>query len=217
MSRESKTKLPDKDFIAYAGTINSQCTEHTTEWKLDAARVGTLNTLTANAKSAYEANADRTTRNLITSTYKNTTFGELKHFLSPFIDYLEGNLSVPDEALALMSLRPRTHQAFKPLPKPGEAPLTKIMRQHDELTVYVTRSELGHPTQSTTLKKYHGFKLRWRYEGETSWRIEISTRLHITLYFDQADETKRVYLSTAWVNPRLEEGPWSETLEEIIG
>lgn len=33
----------------------------------------------------------------------------------------------------------------------------------------------------------------------------------------QADETKRVILSAAWVNPRLQPGPWSNDVTEVIG
>jgi hypothetical protein len=85
------------------------------------------------------------------------------------------------------------------------------------MKVYVTRSELGHPTQTTKRESYAGFKLRWRFEGETAYHTEISTRLYYTLLFEQADETKRIFLSAAWMNPRLEEGPWSEEFSEIVG
>jgi hypothetical protein len=210
-------RLPDELFIAYVGTINSQCSEHASAWNLDSTRLSTLQNLTTAAVSAYHANADPATCNLITSTNKKSAFGELKHFLSLFIDYLEGNLSVPDDALAIMSLRPRTHHSIQPLPRPDETPLLKVLKQHDEMTLYVNRSEFGHPVQSATLKRYHGFKLRWRFEDETAWHVETSTRLHFTLHFDREDETKRVLLSAAWINPRLEEGPWTEDLTEVVG
>lgn len=216
MSR-SNLKLPDEQFIAYANTINDQCTTHSSEWNLDAARLSTLTTLTTNANQAYEANRDKAKRNLITSTNKKTAFGELKHFLSLYVDYLEGNLSVPDDALAIMSLRPRVHQASQPIDRPKEAPDLTIVKQHDEMTAYVSRTELGHPTQSVTQPKYHGFKLRWKFEDETVYRTEVSTRLHYTIHFDRTDETKRVVLAAAWINPRLEEGPWSEDVVEIVG
>jgi hypothetical protein len=41
--------------------------------------------------------------------------------------------------------------------------------------------------------------------------------LYHTLLFEQADEAKRIFLSAAWMNPRLEEGPWSEEFSEIVG
>jgi hypothetical protein len=217
MSTESKLKLPDAQFIAYANTINDQCMTHLTEWKLDQTRLAELVTLTTNANGAYKANLDQATCNQITSTNKKTAFGELKHFLGVFIDYLEGNLSVPDSALEIMGLRPRTHPAYQPVGRPEEAPVLEIVKQHDEITVYVSRGELGHPTQSTTRPKYRGFKLRWRFVGETAYRIEISTRLHHTIHLDREDETKRIELSAAWVNPRLEEGPWSEDIVEVVG
>jgi hypothetical protein len=91
------------------------------------------------------------------------------------------------------------------------------VRQHDEITVYVARPEHDQPTQGVKPTKYHSFKLRWRYEGETADRFELSTRLHYTLRFDREDETKRVILSAAWINPRLEAGPWSEDISEVIG
>ncbi|MDR0614189.1 MAG: hypothetical protein LBG45_12150 [Dysgonamonadaceae bacterium] len=95
--------------------------------------------------------------------------------------------------------------------------MLKVVKQHDEMTVYVTQTELGHPTQSTKKKSYFDFKLRWRFEGETYYRTEVSTRLHITLHFNREDETRRVIIAAAWINPRLQEGPWSADITEIVG
>jgi hypothetical protein len=148
---------------------------------------------------------------------KNRAFGELKHFLSLFINYLEGNEMVPDDGLKDMHLRPRTPAGRQPLPVPVEAPMVTVARQHDELTVYVTRIEHGQPADGVQLKPYHGFKLRWKFEDETKWRFELSTRLHYILYFDRKDEGRRVILSVAWVNTRLHEGPWTEDMPQMIG
>jgi hypothetical protein len=213
----SKLKLPDGQFIAYANTIDEQCTENATPWNIDPLRLHTLNTLTVNANHAFTANSDRAKHNHMTSTNKKMAFGELKHFLSPFIDFLEGNLLVPDSALENMNLRPRVHHAHLPIGRPTDIPAIKILQQHDELTVYVFRSELGQPTQSTTQPEYAGFKMRWRFEGETVDRIEVSTRLHHTIFLDREDETKRIILAAAFINPRLEEGPWSGDVVVVIG
>jgi hypothetical protein len=67
--------------------------------------------------------------------------------------------------------------------------------------MHLRRSPLGHPAQSAAQKKYHGFKLRWKFEGEMTYRTEISTRLHCMLHFDREDETKRVVMAAAWINP----------------
>jgi hypothetical protein len=59
--------------------------------------------------------------------------------------------------------------------------------------------------------------LRYKIEGDADYRTVISTRLHHTLFFEQIDEGKRISLSAAWVNPRLEPGPWCEEMAEVIG
>lgn len=217
MYSSSSFRQPDEEFLLHAQTIVTQCDAHRTEWRLDSDRLDEIDMLTGVAQKAYTANKDKATRNLTTSANKKFAFGELKHALGPFVDYLEGNLSVPDNALAIMGLRPRTHRKHEPLPRPSEPPMLKVVKQHDEMTVYVSRPELGQPTQSTTRKHYHGFKLRWRFEDEKVYHTVTSTRLHHTLYFDHEDETKRVVMAAAWLNPRLEEGPWSEDVVEVVG
>jgi hypothetical protein len=116
-----------------------------------------------------------------------------------------------------MGLRPRTHHAHQPLPPPQKAPVVTVKKLHDEIIVYVAQPEQDHPTGSLAPVEYHAFRLRWKFEGEAQYRFEVSTRLHHTLYFEQTDETKRVLLSAAWVNPRLQPGPFSEEISVVIG
>jgi hypothetical protein len=59
--------------------------------------------------------------------------------------------------------------------------------------------------------------LRYKKEGDADYKTVVSTRLHHTLFFERDDEGKRVTLSAAWVNPRLEAGPWSDEISEVIG
>jgi hypothetical protein len=214
---KSTLNKPDEQFLVMANNIYKQCSQHSTEWKIDMERLDKLNTLTTNANTAYAANSDKATRNLITSETKKAAFNELRHFLSLYIDYLEGNLSVPDEAIAFMGLRPRTRHVRQYNPIPTEYPTVRVVKQHDDMTVYVSRAEIGQPKQSLTHKGYHGFKLRWRFIDETVEHIEMSTRLQFTLRFNSADETRRVAIAAAWINTRLEAGPWSEDVIEIIG
>ncbi|MDR3140919.1 MAG: hypothetical protein LBU37_04230 [Tannerellaceae bacterium] len=217
MNRRSTLKQSDKEFIAFANDFYTQVNDHQINWKLDAERVKKLEMHTRLATNAYIANNTPSTRNHLTSVEKKLTFGELKHFLSLFIDALEGNEEVTDENLADMHLRPRTQPAHKPLPVPTEAPLLRFSQQHDEITVYVTRSEQGQPAHGVQLKPYHGFKLRWKFEEEADWHVEISTRLHHTIFFDAKDETRRVTISAAWINPRLQEGPWAPSIGMVVG
>jgi hypothetical protein len=147
---------------------------------------------------------------------KKAAFAEIKHFLSGFINYLEANLSVPGEALAAMGLRPRRHATRLPLPPPDEAPVISVTRHHNEITVSAKRMGYGHPTNGLQVKHYHGFKLRWRFEDETIWRTEISTRQRCTLHFYRRDDIRRIIIAAAWINPRLQPGPWSDEISEII-
>jgi hypothetical protein len=217
MYRNSTLKKPDKEFISLANTISEQCTQHSTEWKIDAERLTTLNTLNDHASTAYTANADRANRNHITSTKKNKAFAELRNFLSPFVDYLEGNLSISDEALIIMGLRSRRHHSRRPLPPPNEAPVINVVRRHDEITVHAVRAALGHPNAGLKTTNFFGFKIRWHFANETQSHTEISTRSKCTIRFDRNDETKRIIIAAAWINPRLEEGPWSEDIEIALG
>lgn len=215
--RKGTLDKPDAEFLAQANTINSQCNQHKTDWKIDDDRLTTFDGLLGVANTAYAANRDKATKNATTSARKKAAFGELKHFLGPFIDYLEVNFSVPDAALDAMGLRSRHHHAHLPLPRPTDEVVLSVRKQHDEMTLYASRVELGHPTAATALATHHGFMLRYKIEGEEHYRTVISTRLHHTLFFEREDEGKRVYLSAAWVSPRLETGPWSDEFSEVIG
>lgn len=149
--------------------------------------------------AAYEANSNRLRRSLQTSINKKAAFGELRHCLSRFANYLEGNLKVPDEELELMGLHP--HHKRSPLPKPNQPPVLSVVRKRDELILYISREEHGQPTRSVRPASYYGIKLRWCFEDETVWRTEISTHLRLTLSFGCEDETRRIVMAAAWMNP----------------
>jgi hypothetical protein len=216
MHRASTLEKPDEEFIVFAKSINNRCKQHHVEWEIDSARLEMLTSLVTVAEEAYHANSNRSLRNHATAVVKKAAFAELKHFLSAFINYLEANLSVPDEALAEMNLRSRKRAARLPLPAPDEAPVISVIRRNDEVTVYARRIGYGHPTHGLQVKHYHGFRLRWRFEDETHWRTEISTRRRYTLNFDRRDGVRRIIFAAAWVNPRLQPGPWSGEVSEII-
>jgi hypothetical protein len=217
MGRVSFHNLPDAQFMAFANDIYEQCYKHAGVWKIDEARLTSLKALVASADKAYNDNMNRAMRNHLTAVEKAKAFTGLKHFLSPFINYLEGNIAVPDDALEAMQLRPRIRVRRQPLPVPAEAPLVSVVIRNDEIIVYVARSEHGQPTQGVKHKPYHGFKLRWRFDNEADWRLELSTRLYHTLYFDAKDEGRRIIFSAAWINPRLQEGPWSVSITKVVG
>jgi hypothetical protein len=219
MSKNQGTlNKPDADVLAHANSINGQCHQHEIDWGIEPNRLSVFDMVLANANTAYAANNNKATKNAITVANKNAALGELKHSLATFISYLEINLQVPDAALEAMGLRPRQHHAHLPLPRPAEQLVLTTKKQHDEITVYAARPEQDHPTAGVGPTHYHGFALRYKMEGEGEVeKTIISTRLHHTLFFERTDEGKRVTLSAAWVNPRLETGPWSSEISEIIG
>ena len=217
ISRRSTLVKPDAQFIALANTIYEQCNEHAAEWAIDAHRLETCATLLAAANAAYEANSDRATCNAITASAKKAAFVELKRFLANFIDYMEVNMSVPNAALVAMGLRSRERHGRQPLPRPAEAPLISVRRQHGELVIHAARPSHGHSVQGTLPEHYHGFIVRYKKDGDADFHIVASTRKRCTLCFERADEGKRIWLSAAWLNPRLETGPWCEDITEIIG
>jgi hypothetical protein len=208
---------PDAEFIALSRTISEQCHSHKTEWALNDDQLNNLAALLATAESAYEANLDSATKNATTSIYKRAAFDELKRFLGMFVNYLEGYDRVPDSAIELMGLRPRHPQGRQSLPPPQEAPAISVEKLSDEMIFYVMRPKHGQPTSGVGLPHHHGFKLRWKYADAAEWREVVSTRLHTTLYFDREDEGKRIIFAAAWVNPRLQEGPWCKEQMEIVG
>jgi hypothetical protein len=213
----SYLKKPDSQFLVFATTINKVCHTNATEYGLDAKGLFNFDTLLATAKSAYEANIDEITKNVTTSMAKKAAFAELKHFLGMYIDALEGNPKVPDTDIALMGLRPRHPQGHRPLPPPQVLPGLSVRKLNDEMIFYAARPEQDQPTAGVGLPHYHGFKVRWKYDGTEDWHEIVSTRLHATLYFDHEDEGKRIIFKAAWVNPRLQEGPWTKEMNEIVG
>ncbi|MDR1405842.1 MAG: hypothetical protein LBI89_01380, partial [Prevotellaceae bacterium] len=74
----------------------------------------------------------------------------------------------------------------------------------------------GQPSEFLKKKGYHGFVVRYRKESETEWHERHTTRLHITLLFDSGDEGTHLLLTTAWINPRIQHGPWSDELRVLV-
>ncbi|MDR0668215.1 MAG: hypothetical protein LBF90_06330 [Prevotellaceae bacterium] len=217
MSGRATLNRSNASFIALAEALHSQSHLHADDWRLDAAQLATFDALLDVAKTAYDANSNRSTKNAVSTANKNAAFGDLRAFLSLYINTLVGNSRVPDEALNYMGLRSRHSRRYAPLPRPTDPIVLSVKRRHDEMTVHASRPEHGHPTDGVGVKKHYGFMLRYRIEGAEREEILISTRLRHTLFFDRADEGKKITLAAAWVNPRLETGPWSEDINEIIG
>jgi hypothetical protein len=207
----------DADFVAFVRNLDADCSSHAPAWNLDMTQVATLNQLSRAAESAYNANKNPETSNRLSAANKRGSFLELKVFLSTFIPTLVANKSISESELEAMGLPSRIHHFHEALPVPTDAPeTTAVVGQHHDITVYVAIPQHGHPSEFLKKKEYHGFVVRYRKEGESEWHEEHTTRLHQILLFDNEDEGKHLILTTAWINPRIEHGPWSDEIRVLI-
>ena len=209
--------IKDADFIAWALNIDYACTTRQTEWQLDSTQVVQLNTLVTNADAAYRENKNPETASRRTAANKRVAFAVLRAFLGTYVNILVADEHISESDLEAMGLPSRERHYHEPLPEPAEAPeVTAVVGQHHDITVYVAIPQLGHPSEFLTKKGYHGFVVRYRKEGDAEWIEEHSTRLHITLLFDAGDEGKHIALTAAWINPRIQHGPWSDEISVLI-
>ena len=207
----------DSPFIAFARNLSDECTAHKTAWDLDADDVANLQSLTARADDALTAARNPETSNHLARMNKKMDFLVLRQFLRPFIKKLATNKSISDNALVAMGLPSREHHSRLPLPAPAEAPKLSIYQKyHLEIRVGVSVLSHDHPTASLTEKAYYGFVLRYRLQDETEWHEIYSTRLRTTLHFNSEDEGKHIILTAAWINPRIQHGPWSNEVTSLI-
>jgi hypothetical protein len=210
--------IPKQDgaFIAFAGGVAMTCLPHVDDWKLSSPDVQELGKLTSTAKSAYALHVDPTTTSRATTIAKNEAFLRLKEFMSVFIKALEGNKNVPDEELQRMGLPSRHKHAHLPIPAPNEAPDIKVVvGQHNSADVYTNIPQFGHPSEYLKKHGFYGIVVRYRV-GDGEWHEHLSTRLHVTLFFEGEDVGKPLTVAVSWVNPRMQRGPWSESTTVLV-
>ncbi|MDR1681441.1 MAG: hypothetical protein LBS12_06645 [Prevotellaceae bacterium] len=209
--------FPRKDgaFLPFAGNIRDKSKLNLQTWHLDTDQVTILDTDTTNAYTAYDANVNPETSNRRTATNKKRAFSDLRHYLRFFTDSFYVNEYISDSDIEAMGLRPRHPHAHEPLPVPGDAPIiSDVISQHHTVIIYVANPLQGHPVQHLVSAGYYGFIIRYRKEDETEWMQDASTKLHYSLYFDADDATKHLHFMIAWINPRMQPGPWCD--EQIV-
>ncbi|MDR1291487.1 MAG: hypothetical protein LBK06_09830 [Planctomycetaceae bacterium] len=207
----------ENDFMTWVKTICRDCTEEAVAWQLDPVLLQQFIKLTATAESKFNINANKLTKNRVSVTEKNAAFKELKLFLSTFISSLIGNTNISDNKIKEMGLRPRRRSGHLPSSEPDEAPVLRVVvGQNHKLTVYVSSLQLGHPTHSVNPKKYFGFILQYKIDGENQWETVLSTKSRHLLLFSDAERGKYITLKAAWLNSRLQKGTWSENVKELI-
>ncbi|MDR2362335.1 MAG: hypothetical protein LBD91_06355 [Prevotellaceae bacterium] len=208
--------IRDAEYIAWARNIKNRCVAQMEEWDLYPAQVARLTTLFDSADAAYEASLNPETANRHTVSIKQVAFSDLRVFFNTYINVLVANENISESDLRGMGLPSRAHHFYEPLPVPGDVPeVGAVVGQHHDINVYVAIPQHGQPSEFLTRKGYYGFVLRYRKDGDTEWREEHSTRLHITLLFEHEDEGKRLTLTAAWINPRIQHGPWSDEISVL--
>jgi hypothetical protein len=196
--------------MAWARSVNDRCTEYQAEWGLTPALMQKLNTLTQDAYTAYWNNLNPSIHNHASWVIKVAAITALRVFLRTFVAILRTNEAISESNIEAMGLQPRKRHNRRPLLAPTEAPKVEVIsRTSHEVRVYVSVESYGHATKSLTRKAYHGFVVRYHKEGDTEWQSKYSTRLHTDLLFTDEDSGKRLTLMAAWINPRLQHGPWS--------
>jgi hypothetical protein len=207
----------DAEFIAWAGNVCSQCENNETIWDLDDAQVVKFSNLYGAANSAYVINQNPETANRQTAANKRVSFALLRTFLGTYVNVLVANTKISENELQSMGLPSREHHFHPPVEVPKDAPeVVAMVGQHHDVTVYVAIPQHGQPSEFLKKAGYYGFVIRYRKEGETEWHEEHSTRLHFTLLFDSEDEGKHLLLTAAWINPRIQHGPWSDEISVLI-
>jgi hypothetical protein len=212
-------------FPGKEGELNSwqksllrQCTEDTTTWGLDTAMMTQFKAQSDRADLLYRNNLDPSLKNKQTKAYKDEGFHTLKEFIrNTLYPALKANGKVKNADLVSMGFPSREYTAHEPAPVPDEAPIpTCLVGQLHDVTVYAGRPQHAHSTETQRKKGFYGYIIRFRVDGEAEWSEEMSTRLKYVLTFPAGHRGKNVTLMLAWINPRLQRGPWSAEVTVLI-
>jgi hypothetical protein len=218
----SRSKLPDEPhaLLGYSRLIENTASanQKSDQWNLDTQRLAALKAANDHLDATLKANDQPETKNHFTVIAKNEAVAALKTILRGFINYLIGKTDkITDENLRQMGIPPRHHTRHEPLPPPAEAPVVVIRTGHNhDADLYFFDNQAGHPTQYLANPNYYAVLLKHRLKDEKECQQLTVTRKHLTLHFDPAAAGKELEVTAAWLNPRLEPGPWSDLEAAII-
>jgi hypothetical protein len=141
----------------------------------------------------------------------------LKKYARWFIDSLEVNLKVPDEALDKMGLPPREKPANQPDPPPTTHLVITFKKIDNTLRLQGSQQISGQPKSTVGPKKLHfGIIFKVKVEGEPEPRIIPTTKLHADIIFPPEYKGRHAKVSGAWLNSRLDPGPWCDDIDIIL-
>jgi hypothetical protein len=214
--------VPDEPhaLLGYSRLIETtaQANQKPDQWDLDARRILALKAANDHLELALQANDAKETKNHFTVVAKDEAVSALLVVLRGFINYLIGKTDkITDEILKQLDIPPRHHIKHEPLPPPVEAPIISLVTgQHHDVDIYLYNNQAGHPTTYLADPNHYGVLLQYKFEDAADWQQAILTRKHHTLIFDDAAEGKYLLARAAWLNPRLQQGPWSDTDKKLI-
>jgi hypothetical protein len=209
----------DRELVPYAREIESQCRMNLAPglWNIDVAALDRLAALVAGAESALEANAARETKNHFTVVHQQEACRALHRELGVFINYLLGNPRVPDFQINAMGIRPRHRTARSPLPPPREAPVLSVFTGRPRMaTLFLSDNQAGHPTEFLTSSPRRAAHVQYRLAGAAEWENLHLTRKRHILELGQEASGRYLQVRAAWLNPRLQAGPWCDERRAMV-
>jgi hypothetical protein len=217
MPRKTTQPRTDAEFVDWAKMVTSHCTTNLSAWGISQAFITDLGGKVGSAIDAYTKNSDPSTKNRTTVATKNETFRILRETMSVVVPALVSNTKISNDELAQMGLPTRIHHYHGPLPVPANAPNVEVHSgEHHVVDVYVSNPQLGQVTSYLKDPEDYGFVMRYKLEDEETWHEKNYTKLHTRLIFEDKDVKKNLSIMVAWINPRLEHGPWSDTITVIV-
>jgi hypothetical protein len=213
----SRFDFPDSEFLAMAHGVCVECEKNKELWELREQPLARLKTLYEEARANYEANCDWATKNSTTSSNKRFSFNDLKRYLIRYTEILRLTLSVPDSALQAMGLGSRECVKRGPIPQPTDRIVIFFSGVGFLVLARAVLPATVFPADPVETRLHYGFVRKIRIEGKEAEMLVTSRLLTSTLYFEEGDAGKEAFVSAAWVNPKMETGPWSEEVGFVIG
>ena len=207
----------DEDFLAFGRNVYELTVSRAADWGYTTKELQEFSALENDAENTFEANKNPRTSNRTTSGLKKAAFAAYEKFLRVFVKKLEVNDKVTDAELFAMGLQPRVRPVPGRLPVPtGRPEIEVVAGKSQEVDVYASLPQEGHPTEY--LKDHHGIggiAVRYRVEDEEE-KVVYSTSTTKRLYFSPEQVKKYVTVEAAWVNPRMEHGPFCPPVRVLI-
>ena len=206
----------DNECLGFARNLLKTCTDNATAWGISNAELQEFKGLLDPAEETVNANKNLQARNKESTARKNAAMRALLVYMRALILLLRANKKVSEADLRAMGLPSRECHYHAPKPAPNEKAVLHARVMRFAIKVSASVPQTGHPSESVTRPGYHGLLVRSRVEGE-DWREVYTTRVTATLKFTPEQVGKCVEILAAWINPRLEPGPWGETIRVIVG